>query len=300
MTWYIWAFLSIVVGSLETITDKVIVIKHPEKIDVLSATFYRNLAFFIITAILGLIGIFGKLSFVFNIPFLILAILWPINSFSYDYLLRNVEASRFNGIFYIFPLIFIFIDNIFFHTSYQVIQIIGVLFLVIGAILFSLNVSSKKSPITPWGWFWIIARIIPNVYLLIVYKLYSASVNEVSFYFSIWALLIALYIIFIIFTRKHKKLVETATVDRFLLKTFLAKSFDSLCSIFYLEALAIASLTAVTAFTSFSPLILLVILLLMSLFTKINTAEDFSRRTLILKIIATVILIVGGLCMFLW
>lgn len=299
MTWYIWAFLSMVAGSMEIIIDKVIVIKKPEKIDVFVATFYRNLGFFVVTAILGLIGIFGKLSFVFNLPFLILAILWPLNSFGYDYLLRKVEVSRFNGIFFTFPLIFIFIDDVFFHTSYQGIQILGAFLLVIGAILFSLKTTSEKSPITLKGLFWIVIRIIPNVYLLVVYKMYSTSVNEVSFYFSVWLLLIAFYLLFIIFTSRYKKLKETAQADNFLVKTIVAKSFDSLCSIFYLEALAIASLTAVSAFTSFSPLVMLTMLLSISLFTKINTTEDFSKKTLILKIFATVILIAGGLCMFL-
>jgi len=288
-----------IAGSLETIVDKVIITKEPEKIDILVGTFYRNFAFFILTIIIGLFGIFGKLSFVFNIHLLILAIICPLNSLAYDYFLRNVEVSRFNGIFYAFPIIFLFIEKIFLHKTFSVIQIIGTLLLVIGAILFSMEANKRKFLLSWKALFWMLIRMIPIVYLFVTYKLYSTSINDVSFYFSIWAMLIIFYIFIILITKKYKKLKETAKSNNFLAKTFIAKGFDVFSSIFYLEALGIASLTAVSAIDSFSPLITLVLLICLSFFTKINISEDFSKKTLVLKIVATMTLIAGGFCMFL-
>ena len=298
MTWYLWVFLSMIAGSFETVIDKVIVIKKPEKIDVLIATFYRNFGFFVLMTLVGFLGFFGELGFVFNIPFLILAIIWPLNSFAYDYFLRNIEVSRFNGIFYVFPLIFLFVDTVFFHGRYSTVQVVGILFLVLGAVLFSIEATTKKFIFSLKTLFWIFIRMIPQIYLLVVYKYYSNSVNDVSFFFSVWAMLTVIYVVAIVVTKKYQKLKETALADQFLAKTFLAKGFDVLSSIFYLEAIGIASLTAVSAFNSFSPLIMLIVLLCTSLFTRINIAEDFSRKTLVLKIIAAVTLITGGICMF--
>ena len=104
MSWYIWTIFSMIAGSLEEIIDKVILIKNLEKIDPLVAAFYRNLGFLFFTFLTGLIGIFGELNFIFNFHFLILAILWPVNSFAYDYFLRKVELSRVNSFFYLIPV----------------------------------------------------------------------------------------------------------------------------------------------------------------------------------------------------
>ena len=302
MAWYLWVFLSMVANSFQTIIDKASVLKKPEKIDVLSAMFYRNLTFFVATVILGLLGVFGKMSFVFNIPFLILAVVWPLNSYLYDYSLRNIEVSRFSGIYYTLPFLFLFVDKVFFKASYAFPQILGVCLLVIGAILFTLHADpkeGKKAALSKKEVAFMIIRMIPQAGLLILYKVYSSSVNQISYYFSLWVLVIGVYLVFIIATRKYKKLYETARTHSFLAKTFIAKSFDAISSVFYLEALGVASLTAVSSLNSFSPLVILIFLVATSHVLKIHIAEDFSRRTLGLKIVATLTLIAGGVCMFL-
>jgi uncharacterized membrane protein len=297
MPWYIWALLSMIAGSFEEIIDKFL-LKTPKKIDALIATFYRNLGFFVFTVIAGFLGIFGKMSFVFNINFLILAIIWPLNSLSYDYFLRKVEVSRFNGLFYTFPLIFLFLDSIFFHMPYSQLQIVGALLIVMGSVLFSFDNVRKRFVITFEGFLWLLFKMASYTYLLFLFKFLSSSINEISFYFSIWSLVMVIYIVVVLLTKKHKKLKQTAIANGFLAGTFLSKGFDFLSSVFYLEALSFASLTLVSSFTSFSPLILLVILLLISIHKRANYTEDFSPKVLGLKVIATLILITGGVCMF--
>jgi len=119
MTWYLWTLLSMISGSFEQIIDKVVVIKNPAKIDVLIATFYRNFGFFFFTALAGVLGIFGHLSFVWNLPFLILALISPLHSLVYDYFLRTVELSRSQAVLYALPLFFVFIDKLFFGIAYS-------------------------------------------------------------------------------------------------------------------------------------------------------------------------------------
>lgn len=259
----------------EEIIDKVVIIKKPTKIDPFVASFFRNFAFFVFTLIAGILMVFGKISFFFNINILILAILWPLNSLAYDYFLRNIELSRSQGVFYTFPFIFLFIENVFFHISYSYLQITGIILLVLGAIIFSFDGSLKIPVFNLKSILWMFIKLATYAYFLIVYKMFENEVNEISFYFSTWIIVIAFYLIIIILTRKYKKLRQTAVSENFLKKTFLSKGCDFIASIFYLKALSLTTLTPLSALTSFSPIILLLILLMISHFSNINVAEDF-------------------------
>jgi len=238
MTWYLWTLLSMISGSFEQIIDKVVVIKNPAKIDVLIATFYRNFGFFFFTALAGVLGIFGHLSFVWNLPFLILALISPLHSLVYDYFLRTVELSRSQAVLYALPLFFVFIDKLFFGIAYSLPQLIGVMLLVFGALIFSFNEKQKKSAFSKKGLLGIALYGATSAYLLIAFKLYESTVNEISFYFSVWTLVIIFYVVLILATGKYKKLKETAVTEGFLKKTFASKGCDFLSSIFYLKALA--------------------------------------------------------------
>lgn len=289
-----------VAGSSENIVDKVILIKKPEKIDFLVAMFYRNFVFLVGIIIVGLTGFMGKLNFAFSVPFLILALIYPLASFAYDYFLRNNEVSRFSAVFYTFPIFFLFFDKLFFHFSFSIIQIIGILLMVAGAMFFSFNITEKKSSFSRRGWFLMLMYMAINIYLYIVFKVASTHVNGVSFYFSTWTIMILVYVLLLAVTKKYRKLKETAKADNFLAKTIVSKSIDSLSGIFYLQAISLASLTAVSAFESFSPLVMLALLMFASSVMHVNTTEDFSRKTLWLKAAATFLLVGGSLCTFLF
>jgi uncharacterized membrane protein len=298
MTWYFWALLSMISGAFEEVIDKVIIIKNPQKIDALVASFYRNFGFFFFTILAGILGIFGKMTFSFNIYLLILALVWPLHSLAYDYFLRNIELSRFQGILYAFPILFLFVDKIYFHINYSILQVIGVVLLVCGALIFSFDSQQKKTVFSLKGIIGILIHATTYAYLLIAFKFTENSINEISFYFSAWLLVIIFYAILILITGKYKYLKETAITEGFLKRTFVSKGSDFLSSIFYLKALALATLTTVSAFSSFSPIILLIILLLLARFTKINSAENFSPQALYYKIAATGILALGGYLIF--
>jgi drug/metabolite transporter (DMT)-like permease len=287
-----------IASSLENIIDKVIIIKKPGNVDILCAMFFRNLGFFVCIVLIGLTGLIGKMSFVFNIPILILVIVYPAVSFSYDHFLRNYEVSRFSSILHILPLFFLFFDNLFFHYSYSLIQLIGIFLLVFGSLLFSYNIKKNKSAFSWKGILLLFAFLVVEIYLYIIFKITSETINGVSFFASVWSMMMIEYVLLLIITKKYKKLQVTATSNGFLLNTFIAKSFDSLSSVFYMQALSVATLTAVSAFISLSPLVMLVILLCIYFLTNIKISEDFSQETLTLKIFATIILILGSLFMF--
>jgi len=298
MSWFFWALLSSVTSSFEEIVDKIAIIKKTNEIDALVASFLRNLVFFFFTILIGLLGYAGNIQFVFNIHFLIIAMLWPLNSLAYDYFLRKVEISRFNAFFYSFPFVFLLIDNIYFHVSFSVIGVVGILLLVIGSILFTIDIHQKKTVMNAKGFIWILLKMASYAYLLFAYKFFETSVNEVSFYSSIWLIIVLFYLLILLFSGKCKDLLQVRTQERFLGLTFLSKGFDALSSVFYLKALYLTSLTAVSAFMSFSPVILLLILFCISLLTKIDIQEDLSRKSVAYKLAATIVLTIGGFCIF--
>lgn len=294
MTWHIWILLSIIAGTLEELIDKIVLVKRPENIDPVVASFFRNLCFFVFTVLAGLWGIFGEMHFIFTTSLLVLALLWPLNSLSYDYFLRHVELSRFNGFFYAFPFIFVIIDILFFHQSYSLMQMLGVLLIVIGSIVFSFDHAQKRFVVTWQGTFWLLVKMAAYVYMAVLFKQMSDFTNEISFYFSAWTLVIAVYGIILFVTGRYRHIPLTARTNGFLKSTFISKGFDFLSGIFYFKAIALASLATVSTASALSPLVLLMLLMGVSLFTKVDI-EDFSKETAGLKIVATVALVAGGI-----
>lgn len=298
MSWFFWAFLSLISSSLEEVIDKIIIIKEAKQLDPLISSFYRNVCFFFFVLFSGIIGIFGKVTFFWNVHIFILALCWPIHSLAYDYFLRNVELSRFQSVYYIFPFIYLFLDKMFFHTSYSLSGVTGLTLLVSGAFIFSLDSVHKISKFTFKKLIWMIAAIIPYIYMLIIFKLFGDQVNEVSFYFSIWSIVIIFYILLLFFSGNIKKLFKTATIQGFFKKTIFSKCFDFMSSIFYLRALLLTSLTNVSAITSFYPIVLLTILIVINFFTKIDVGENFSPKIFVKKIIGAIIITIGAIFMY--
>lgn len=295
MIWIFYTTLSMVFGSLEDVFDKIIILKKPQLIDPMIGTFYRNMGFFLFTVLAGFLGIFGKMAFSFNMHYLLLALLWPLSSLSQDYFLRNVEVSRFSGFFYTFPFIFLLIDRFYFHTSYSSFQIAGTIILIFGAVLFSFDLNKKKFVLTGNGVIWLIVKMIIAVYFSVVFKLTQGSTNEVSFYFSIWLMIVSVYFILLLITRKVGQLKKVALANHFMAKTMCSKAMDFFSSVFYLKALSTATLTAVSALSSFSPMVLLLILSTVQILTGLRVQEDLNRKMLAQKILASTLLVAGGI-----
>jgi len=286
------------VGSIEEVIDKAILVNRENDIDPLVATFYRNLAFFFFICLGGILEIFGSIKLAFSFHFILLALIWPFNSLAYDYFLRNVEVSRFNGFLYTLPVFFIFVDGFFFEAHYGILQIVGVFALVAGAVFFSIDFKNKKLVLTRQGLGWLLLKMLAYIYLLIVFKMMGDSVNEISFYFNAWLWVLFSYTLILLWTKKYQLLGETGRCRGFLLKTLLSKSCDFFSSIFYLQAQSLVSLTILSSFTSFSPVVTLTVVIAASLIFKINLKEQIAFRDVMYKAFATALLVIGGFFIF--
>ncbi len=298
MIWFIIAFMSILFLSFESLIDKLLVVNKEKSLDPLVASFFRNFAFFVIIAISGVLGVFGKMNFFATWIIFVLGAFWILNSLAYDFLLKNIEISRSSSITYIFPLLLLPLDILIFGEKFLPINVAGIFLLVLGSLTMSLSFSkgTLKNLFSWKVYLFLFIKFIILAFSLILFREYNIlyGLNEVSFYFSVWIFVILTYLPIMFFKGKMRKIVKTASENKFLLKTFVSKSFDVGGSILSLIAITFTNMTKVEAVGSFFPLLVLIFAFI---FQKLgfNLKENFSIKTTIQKIIGITLIIFGSI-----
>ena len=300
MIWFVLAFMSVLFLSFESLIDKLLVVNKEKSLDPVVASFFRNFAFFAIIAVSGILGIFGQMDFFATWATFTLGAFWILNSLAYDFLLKNVEISRSSSITYIFPLLLLPLDILIFREKFLLINIIGISLLVLGSLTMSLSFSKGSfKNIFSWKvYLFLFIKFIILAFALILFREYNVSygLNEISFYFSVWIFVILTYIPVMFFNGKIKKIIKTASENKFLLKTFVSKSFDVGGSILSLMALTYINMTKVEAVGSFFPLLVFAFAFILQ---KIgfNLKENFSTKITIQKIVGITLIIFGSIIM---
>jgi uncharacterized membrane protein len=296
MTWIIWTLLGTTFSSIERIIDKKLVIGKKQTLDSLIASFYRNFTYFIIINIFGMIGVFGKINIFFSIPIIVWAFFHLFGSLLYDYFLKNSEIVRYNSIICIFPVILILFDKYLFNISYSAMETIGLLLLVLGGFLVSINVKTKENAFSIKQWLLLIITFIISGSQLFLFKYYNSTldINAISFYTNTWFFVILFFIIAILIQRKQGKLITIAKENKFLLKTFVSKLFDSLSGLFILFALVEGTVSKVYALQSASPLIAFLLVWFLVRIAKVNLDESLEGGNIVAKLFGVLILSVGS------
>ncbi len=293
MLWFTFILISVVGEVIETIIDKLAVVDNEKNINPIIASFYRNLAFFSFIVIGAITGIFGEFQLFFAPPLILLGTIWVLSSLSYDYLLKNAEITWFGSLIYLFSISTILIDVIFFRETFNFLQIVGIISLLIGAYLLSKkkNSLSKISKKT-----WLILFLKFTIYVLAysIFKWYNNSINlnEISFYISVWAITIPTFVILILIKKKYNLLVSTAKKNKFLAKTILAKFFDFISSIFFLKAIALSNISLANAAHAIFPLVLLGCSYFLQR-NNFNLKEDFEKSSLNRKLFSISCIVFG-------
>lgn len=261
MLWYTLVLIAVICEALESIIDKVLVVNKESKIDAVIASFFRNLGFFVFVCIAWVLWIFGPLEFFVTPAIVLLWVIWIVNSLIYDYVLRYTKLSQLTGITFIFPILLLIFDIFVFEESFSLIQIIAILCVFFGAFQMSTGHSSdgKKSMLWVKIWGLMFAKFLIYAIAYAIFKHYhiSEGLSEINFYFSVWVFVMLSYGVVIMMTWKFQMLLSAASQDGLLPKTLLAKFFDFLSGIFFLQAVVLASLTSVKALHSLLPLVIL-------------------------------------------
>lgn len=299
MTWFIYALLWVLFSSFENLIDKKLVTDKEDKIDWLISSFYRNFAFYIILLLVGILFYSNTIEIFITLPIILYGGIHICRSLLYDYFLKKSEVTRYSSITFLFPLILILIDKYVFNIGYTVINIIWIFLLIIWWYIITINFSNnniKKTYFSLSQWGMILVSFLIILFQLIMFKYYNTHywLDEMSFYLNTWFFVLLFFWILILIKKKSKILISTAKNDWFLMKTFISKFFDTLGWLLILKALTLTSITNVYIVGSFSPLIMFLISIFLYLILKVNLKEDFSKNNLLIKLLASIIFLIGS------
>lgn len=294
--WQLYLFGSLIFSATENIIDKASFVKNVS-VDFFVATFWRPFIFFIVTILIGFLGLVGPLHLSFYWGIILLAPIGVFSSIFYSYLLQKVELTSTTTVTYIGPILFLLIDSKVLNTAFSLKIVIGVILLVLGGIGFSINATTRrlKSELTPLVWSMLAFSIFwtgCEAYLF-KYLHNTQGINGVSFFASLW--LVISVILFIILCLKGRvKLLTNKTSHTYAKQAFISKTCDATSTVLWAQALTFVAVSQVSAFDAFYPLILFILIVIAQEIFNIKLKEILDRQHFILKTIATICLVVGA------
>ncbi len=233
-------------------------------IDTIVATFYRNVAYCLIALVVGLTGILGPMVLVINWPIVLVGALFVGSALFYTYLLKHVELTGSSALDYSRPILFLIVDVLIFQAAFNSSQIVGMLLLILGGLLFVINPLTHrlKPEYTKYVWLIFIYETISYGAEYYVFKEYvgSGQLNEISYIFSTNVVMMIGLTAITAWKGTWKNLVTVASHNRYLTKVMLSKACDFIYVVLLYRALKLATVAQVSATDAFYPLILLVLL----------------------------------------
>ena len=296
--WQGYALGSLIAGALESVADKAGIV-HDARIDSYVATFYRVSCYLAAVTLLGFSGLFGELQFFFHWTLPLLGVLATISSLLFTYLLRRLEITVIGALAYVAPIVFLCIDTAVIGVDLSGIQILGILFLVGGAIAFVLDgVTHHFRRIFTWriaGALFLMTVVYAGADAYLFKYLHSAyQLSAVSYSFSTHLFNVVFLFGIVVARGSFAHLFDTAAI-RYLPYAAIGKSFDAVNTIFYLLALPLVSVSQLTAFTALSPLVLFLVAALTQGLFRFSLQEHLRAHNAPWKLGAAIVLVVGGL-----
>lgn len=293
--WQIFSFFSVLAGTIEETVDKATMVGS-RAVDIVGASWLRNSALLIVTFFGGWLIESQVPVFVWSAPILILGILYAIQALFYTGMLRHVEITTSSLLDSLIPLVFLPIDIFFIGAPFLPRQVIGVIALVVGGVIFFW----KRGNITRAH---VRLMLMAFTFDLVIYGLESysfqslfesGSVSVVDFLWSMWSVMvIVLTIMFAAVCLYQRTVPKVSHYTRYLRGSFIAKTADYTGSFFYLQALTLASVSQVAAMKSIYPLVLIGVAAVAQKHLKINLDETLGRKTFLQKVIASAVVCVG-------
>lgn len=295
--WQIFTLGALIFNSAETAADKAIMVAD-RKLDTLATSFYRNLMFFGLSFILGITGIVGVMEFRFESLLLLVAFFELIGSIFYTILLKKVEMSGAAAIGYATPFLFLVVDLFILKTPFSPIQVLGILLLICGGLLFIIDPFTRrlKNQYTKYILAILLFDALTSGVQYYVFKHYAAgeNLNEISYMVSVWLWVAIGLFLAVVVSGKIRTLYKTAAHNHYLYKIAISKGFDVGSAVLWFHALSLATVSQVSSLSAFEPLILLFILFIAQQIFKLKVDENFAPTSLLQKTLATVILIAGA------
>lgn len=234
---------------------------------------------------------FDQVDFGDQILCLVCGALYVLMAWFYFVGMKNGEVSRLIPIFYISPIFVAILSYFVFDEVLGLLQYIGVILLILGAISISTK-SFKRITIGKPAVLFILSTIFWSAYQVVLKHLLDNYD-----YWTIYSLVrlgvfIATVPIVII---KWKSIIEMFNTvgKKFIGLITVSESINLIGTIFATIAISMASVVLVTALTSLQPFFVLVIASLVSIFYPKILEEKLNRKIITQKLIAILIMFVG-------
>jgi drug/metabolite transporter (DMT)-like permease len=294
--WILLTIASLIFGACMETVDKIAIVKD-KTIDLFAATFWRNLLFLVWIAIFATFGVFGHLSLFITWPVVLVAVLFTGSSFFYTYLLKKIEVTSQAALSYASPAFYLIIDAVLLKLHFSAFQALGILLLTGGGILFTIDPKGGiRKEFTPRIWMIFVYEFLVNGVEYYGFKYYflSYQMNEISYFFNIWLVMMILLLLVVVLQGRWKTLWKAAQNHHYFAKSALSKFFDAAQSLLWLNAIALAAVSQVNAVNSLFPVILIGVVFVTQNIFGFKAEEEFSKGRLSLKLAAVALLCVGG------
>lgn len=295
--WQFYEFGSLFTSAAQDVVDKFAIVKN-DSIDSLVATFHRTIFFMLATIAIGLLGPLGSLRIFLHWEVLLFAPLCVIVALLWTHILRNVEVMTIGAFFYLAPLLYLFIDSHLLQTQFTAKEIVGIFFLVIGGVAFSLDGQTYqlKPELTRKVWIALILTLVYNGAEAYFFKHLNSAydLNGVSFFATLWILSTLMLLLLVLYQGKVHLLVDE-TSRSYVPRVAVSKSFDAASSVLSAQALSLAAVSQVTAFDTLYPLISFGFVVVVQGLFKMRLNEKLYPAHLLWKACAVAFLAIGSL-----
>ena len=298
--WLYFVLGALIFHALEEAIDKITVVKD-KTVNLLSATIWRNFFFWFWIVIFGVLGLFGHLEFFISWPIIGLAVMFLASGLFYTYTLKKIEITGMSAFSFISPSLYLLIDVVLLRLPLTFFQVAGILLLITGGLMFAVNIKTRrlKREFTPAIWGIILFDFSIGCVEFYAFKYYfdTMRLNEVSYLFSVWGVMMIMFLIVITARNQWSIFWQTARLNNYLPKMIVSKGCDALSSYLVFHAVALATVSQVNAVYFIYPIILIGVVYVGQNIFKFKAEEKFSQGYLVIKIIAIVLLVAGGFLM---
>lgn len=290
MLWLIFAILSALLFTFSNIIDKLVLekwIKHPIVSSLLFAVF-EVLAGVIVYLFHG----FKDLSTLDLSLALFSGFLTFLSTIIYFKAASLEEISNVVPFFYLTPIYIMIFGYFFLSEKFSIMQYAGIILLVVGAVIISSSEGMKFRLKKQY-----LLLILGSVLIAISSVITKNLLDKADFwtifgYSRIGMVFLLIPLIFF----NYKKLKEESKTNRFkIVFVLFSESFTVIALILIFFAYTLSYVTFVNAIISLQALFLFLITYLLSRFFPKILKEDISKKTLIKKSVAIILMVIGSI-----
>jgi drug/metabolite transporter (DMT)-like permease len=298
MNWFLIALLPPILWSITNHIDKYLLSKYLKGGAIGSVTIFSSAIAFLLLPIL--IVIRPTVLQQFNSSYLLISIngmLYLLATLPYFYALEKDDASLTVPLFQMIPVFSFLLGYLFLGETLNIPQIIGGLIIIISSIFISLNISDFKKMKMKWDIFGLM--VLSSLLYSLNFLLFKYFAIETDFWItSFWEYIgFAVFGIFLlIFIKSYRKsFFNVLKTNK--LKVFGINGANEIINIIAKVSFNCASIltpvTLVWIINGLQPLFVFIFGILLTIFFPKISKEDISKKTLIQRIIAIIIITIG-------